>query len=82
MSSVTGEILATYEGIPDGLQIDYMEFDRTEDAGRLWVGVSDGSGAANSGSIYFLKTTDGITLTEEIRFENVCGKVVDFDYKP
>ena len=82
MSSVTGEILATYEGIPNGLQIDYMEFDRTEDAGRLWVGVSDGSGAANSGSIYFLKTTDGITLTEEIRFENVCGKVVDFDYKP
>lgn len=58
-----------------------MEFDRTENTDRLWVGVSDGSGTAESGSIYFLKMASDGSLTEEVHFENVCGKVVDFEYK-
>lgn len=47
----------------------------------MWVGVSDGSGAKNSGSIVVLEmSTDG-SLKEVARYKNVCGKVVDFEYK-
>lgn len=81
ISTVTGNILAVYDGFGAGKQVDYMEFDRTENTDRLWVGVSDGSGTAESGSIYFLKMASDGSLTEEVHFENVCGKVVDFEYK-
>lgn len=81
ISTVTGNILSVYEGFAAGQQVDYIEFDRTENTDRLWVGVSDGSGAAESGSIYFLKMASDGSLTEEVHFENVCGKVVDFEYK-
>ncbi len=82
ISTVTGNILAVYDGFGAGKQVDYIEFDRTENTDRLWVGVSDGSGTAESGSIYFLKMASDGSLTEETHFENVCGKVVDFEYKP
>lgn len=82
ISTVTGNILSVYEEFAAGQQVDYIEFDRTENTDRLWVGVSDGSGAAESGSIYFLKMASDGSLTEEVHFENVCGKVVDFEYKP
>lgn len=82
ISTVTGNVLAVYEGFEAGQQVDYIEFDRTGNTDRLWVGISDGSGAAESGSIYFLKMASDGSLTEEAHFENVCGKVVDFEYKP
>jgi len=78
-----GSVIAEFAGFAAGEQIDYMEFDRTEDnPTRLYVGVSDGSGTAKSGSVYYLKmNTDG-SLEKEAYFEKVCGKVVDFEYKP
>lgn len=54
---------------------------RLEIPTRCGVGVSDGSGAKNSGSIVVLEmSTDG-SLKEVARYKNVCGKVVDFEYK-
>ena len=82
ISTVTGRILSVYDQFPAGQQVDYIEFDRTGDSRRMWVGVSDGSGNEESGSIYFLQMASDGSLTEEAHFENVCGKVVDFEYKP
>lgn len=82
ISTVTGRILSVYDQFPAGQQVDYIEFDRTGDTRRMWVGVSDGSGNEESGSIYFLQMASDGSLTEEAHFENVCGKVVDFEYKP
>ena len=81
VSTVTGNVLATYDGFEDGCTIDYIEFDRSENPDRLYVGVSDGSGKAKSGSIYYLKMNSNGSLEEENHFSNVCGKVVDFEYK-
>lgn len=75
----SGEVLATYDFEP-GIVVDYMEFDRTKKTDRLFVGVSDGSGTANSGSIYYLKMDASGSLAEEKCFKNICGKVVDFEY--
>lgn len=48
---------------------------------RCGIGISDGSGTAKSGSIVVLEmSTDG-SLKEVTRYKNVCGKVVDFEYK-
>lgn len=82
MSTVTGRVMHVYDKFPAGQQVDYIEFDRTGDSRRMWVGVSDGSGNEESGSIYFLQMASDGSLTEEAHFENVCGKVVDFEYKP
>ena len=79
VSTITGNVLSEFTTTEP---VDYMEFDRSENPGRLYVGVSDGSGAADSGSIYYLKMNSGGSLTEEEYFEHVCGKVVDFEYKP
>ena len=49
MSTVTGNVLATYDGFEEGNKIDYIEFDRSENPNRLYVGVSNGSGKAKSG---------------------------------
>ena len=81
VSTVTGNILATYDSFADGCTVDYMEFDRSENPERLYVGVSDGSVKAKSGSVYYLKMKSDGTLEEENHFSNVCGKVVDFEYK-
>ena len=82
ISTVTGRILSVYDQFPAGQQVDYIEFDRTGNTRRMWVGVSNGSGNEESGSIYFLQMASDGSLTEEAHFENVCGKVVDFEYKP
>lgn len=78
-----GAVIAEFDGFAAGEQVDYMEFDRTDkNPTRLYVGVSDGSGAANSGSIYYLRMNSDGSLKKEAYFEKVCGKVVDFEYKP
>lgn len=77
-----GSVIAEFDGFAAGEQVDYMEFDRIDNPTRLYVGVSDGSGAAKSGSIYYLKMNSDGSLEKEAYFEKVCGKVVDFEYKP
>lgn len=78
-----GSVIAEFDGFAAGEQVDYMEFDRSEEnPNRLYVGVSDGSGTAKSGSIYYLKMNSDGSLEKEAYFEKVCGKVVDFEYKP
>lgn len=65
--------------------VDYMEFDKSENPDRLYVAVSDGSGRAGSGSIYYLQMNPqgggALLPVEGCEFKNVCGKVVDFEYK-
>ena len=80
MSTVTGNVLATYDGFEEGNKIDYIEFDRSENPNRLYVGVSNGSGKAKSGSIYYLRMSSNGSLEEENHFNNICGRVVDFEY--
>ena len=77
-----GTVIAEFDDFATGEQIDYMEFDRAENPTRLYVGVSDGSGATNSGSIYYLQMKSDGSLEKEAYFEKVCGKVVDFEFKP
>lgn len=77
-----GSVIAEFDDFAIGERIDYMEFDRAENPNRLYVGVSDGSGTAKSGSIYYLKMNSDGSLEKEAYFEKVCGKVVDFEYKP
>ena len=61
--------------------VDYIECDQVGNINQMWVGISDGSGTAKSGSIVVLEmSTDG-SLKEVTRYKNVCGKVVDFEYK-
>ncbi len=75
----TGNLLMEYE--VGGGNVDYIECDQVGNTNQMWVGVSDGSGAKNSGSIVVLEmSTDG-SLKEVARYKNVCGKVVDFEYK-
>lgn len=79
VSFSTGNKLSEYE--VEGGNVDYIECDQQGNVKQMWVGVSDGSGAPNSGSIVVLEmSTDG-SLTEVARYSNVCGKVVDFEYK-
>ena len=61
--------------------IDRIEFNEADNPELLYVAVSDGSETTDSGSIYFFEMASNGTLTEKARFENVCGKVVDFEYK-
>lgn len=77
-----GAVIAEFDGFAPSEQIDYMEFDRAENPTRLYVGVSDGSGNAKSGSIYYLKMNSNGSLEKEAYFEKVCGKIVDFEFKP
>lgn len=76
VSMITGNVLSEFTTKEP---VDYMEFDRSDSPERLYVGVSDGSGAADSGSIYYLKMNSDGSLEEEEYFEHVCGKVVDFE---
>ena len=62
--------------------IDRIEFNEVDNPELLYVAVSDGSETTDSGSIYFFEMASDGSLTEKARFENVCGKVVDFEYKP
>ena len=79
VSFSTGNLLSVYE--VEGGNVDYIECDQIGNINQMWVGISDGSKAPKSGSIVVLEmSTDG-SLKEVNRYENVCGKVVDFEYK-
>ena len=79
VSFATGNLYGPYE--VEGGNVDYIECDQIGDVNQMWVGISDGSGAEDSGSIVVLEmSTDG-SLKEVARYSNVCGKVVDFEYK-
>lgn len=81
VSMLTGNVLAEYTMDEN---IDYIEFNSADNPERLYVACSDGSETTDSGSIYFLEMASNGTLTpiEGAEFKNVCGKVVDFEYKP
>ena len=74
----TGNVIATYT-LPQN--IDYMEFNYYDNPEQLYVAVSDGSGSAKSGSVYVLEAASDGTLSEVKNYKNICGKVVDFEYK-
>ena len=79
VSFSTGNLLNVYE--VEGGNVDYIECDQIGNTNQMWVGISDGSSAEDSGSIVVLEmSTDG-SLKEVARYSNVCGKVVDFEYK-
>ena len=75
ISILTGNILSKIT--LDGGKVDHMEFD-PNDQSRMYVGVSNGSGKANSGTVYYLKMTTNGQLSIEKKFEGICGKTVDF----
>lgn len=81
LSAEYGTVVNIYE-FADGQQIDHIECSQGGDSkGDMLVGVSDGSRAKKSGSIVLMDmSTDG-SLKEVKRYENVCGQVVDFEYK-
>ncbi len=80
VSFSSGMVVTTYE-FADGQQVDYVECDQKNNINHLWVGVSDGSKAKQSGSIVIMDmSTDG-SLKEVTRYKNVCGQIVDFEYK-
>lgn len=80
VSFSSGMVVNTYE-FADGQRVDYVECDQKNNINHLWVGVSDGSKAKQSGSIVIMDmSTDG-SLKEVTRYENVCGQIVDFEYK-
>lgn len=79
VSFSTGNLLNVYE--VQGGNVDYIECDQKGNINQMWVGISDGTGAKNSGTIVVLEmSTDG-SLKEVARYKNVCGRVVDFEYK-
>lgn len=82
VSMITGNELSEYTMEQP---VDYMEFDKSENPDRLYVAVSDGSGTAGSGSIYYLQMNPlgggALLPVESCEFKNVCGKVVDFECK-
>lgn len=78
-SFITGNILASYDA---GRNVDYMEFGSGDRSNILYVGTSNGSAAAGSGSVLYLRMASDGSLTEVDRFDNICGKVVDFSWKP
>ncbi|HJD77112.1 MAG TPA: hypothetical protein K8W04_13800, partial [Bacteroides reticulotermitis] len=80
VSFSSGMVVNIYE-FADGQQVDYVECDQKNNINHLWVGVSDGSKAKKSGSIVIMDmSTDG-SLKEVTRYKNVCGQIVDFEYK-
>ena len=80
VSFSTNNQMNVYE-FPEGQQVDYIECDQKGNVNELWVGLSDGSATAKSGTVVVLTmSTDG-SLTESRRYENICGQVVDFEYK-
>lgn len=74
VSANTGNIISTYT-LPQN--VDYMEFNYYDHPELLYVAVSDGSGNAKSGSIYYLEAGADGALKEVKSFSNICGKVVD-----
>ena len=78
ISMKTGNLISTYDL---GENIDCMQFDTNDSPDVLYVGTSDGSKAAKSGSVYYLKMKSDGSLELQKSFKNICGKVVGFTYK-
>ena len=78
VSANTGNVITTYT-MPQN--VDYMEFNYYDNPEQLYVAVSDGSGNSKSGSVYVLEAASDGTLSEVKNYKNICGKVVDFEYK-
>lgn len=76
-SIATGNIISQ---IDLGQKIDYMEFDRM-DPSILYVGISNSSSKSDSGSVVSMTMSSDGKLSENVRYQNVCGKVVDFETK-
>ena len=76
VSVVTGNVIS--ETTVDGGNIDYMEFDPADNT-KLYVGASDGSSRAKSGSVYVMQMTTNGQLTMQKSYKNISGKVVDFE---
>lgn len=76
VSILTGNTIS--ETTLDGGNIDRMEIDPNNPS-RMYVGVSDGSATANSGSVYYLAVGANGQLTVDRQFNAICGKVVDFE---
>lgn len=76
VSVITGNVIS--ETTVDGGNIDYMEFDPADNT-KLYVGASDGSGRANSGSVYVMQMATNGQLSVQKSFKNICGKIVDFE---
>ena len=47
--------------------------------GKMYVGASNGSKSANSGSVYVLRMSTNGQLSLEKSYKNICGKIVDFE---
>ncbi len=78
ISMKTGNLISTYDM---GETIDCMQFDTTNSPDILYVGTSDGSKAAKSGSVYYLQMKSDGSLELQKSFKHICGKVVGFTYK-
>ena len=76
MSVITGNTIS--ETTVEGSQIDCMEFDPSDNT-KLYVGTSDGSAKANSGSVFVLSMQSNGSLTLQKSYKNICGRVVDFE---
>lgn len=75
----TGNLLMEYE--VGGGNVDYIECDQVGNTNQMWVGVSDGSGCKELGFYRGAGDEYGWFVKRSCRYKNVCGKVVDFEYK-
>lgn len=70
-------VMYTYE-FPEGTEVDHFEI--SNDDKRMFVGVSDGTKAAKSGSLLIIGVdNDGELLDILESHENICGQVVDIN---
>ncbi len=76
VSVITGNVISEFT--VDGGNVDCMEFD-VSDPAKMYVGASNGSKSANSGSVYVLQMAANGQLTVQKSYKNICGKVVDFE---
>lgn len=76
VSVITGNVISEFT--VDGGNVDCMEFDVTDNS-KMYVGASNGSKSANSGSVYILQMASNGQLTVQRSYKNICGKIVDFE---
>lgn len=76
ISALTGNTIS--ETSVSGGNVDFMKFDPTDNT-KLYVGVSDGSKKAKSGSLHVFKMESNGQLTLQATYANIFGKIVDLD---
>ena len=76
VSVITGNVISEFT--IDGGTVDCMEFDPADNT-KMYVGASNGSKSANSGSVYVLQMNTNGQLSLQKSYKNICGKVVDFE---